>query len=308
MCIFTRFVALWVSLSSFQLIAQEEKKEEEPKVDVFVEKVQPSSVYDGIRYGGFVRSGEVQELFTPVEGHLEKVFVALGQKVEKGAKLYTFNPSVAGQLYNKQVVTAPRSGTVSFIASHDTSRYKAGETLMTISDVKKKSVRIQVTYEDMLFLKTNPPVKLKAHAGTELQKKLEGEILAISPAADSVTSTFAVDVLLLDPESVVPIGSYVEAEFQKNIRQAIVVPITALNDKRTKVFIVKDKLIEPIDVELGKYFEDTVEIKSGLEINQTLVIKYAENPKKGDLANILKPKDRTEKIDAAANPPPKSRG
>ena len=243
MYIFMRFVALWVSLSSFQLIAQEEKKEEEPKVDVFVEKVQPSSVYDGIRYGGFVRSGEVQELFTPVEGHLEKVFVALGQKVEKGAKLYTFNPSVAGQLYNKQVVTAPRSGTVSFIASHDTSRYKAGETLMTISDVKKKSVRIQVTYEDMLFLKTNPPVKLKAHAGTELQKKLEGEILAISPAADSVTSTFAVDVLLLDPESVVPIGSYVEAEFQKNIRQAIVVPITALNDKRTKVFIVKDNYI-----------------------------------------------------------------
>lgn len=179
---------------------------------------------------------------------------------------------------------------------------------MTISDVKKKSVRIQVTYEDMLFLKTNPPVQLKAHAGTSLQKKLDGEILAISPAADSITSTFAVDVLLHDPENVVPIGSYVESEFQKNIRQTIVVPITALDTKRTKVFIVKNKLIEPIDVELGKYFEDTVEIKSGLEVNQTLVTKYSENPKKGDLANILKPKDRSEKIDAATIPPPKSRG
>ena len=305
-----KFLVLMFLLSPHLSLANTaDSEKEEAKVDVFITRIKPKTVYDAVRYGGFVRSGDVQELYTPIEGHLEKVFVKLGDKVKKGDRLYSFNPSVVGQLYKKQIVRAPRAGTVSYIASHDTSRYKAGETLMTISNVKKKSVRLYVTYEDMVFLKTTPPVDLIAHGDTKHEKVFAASILAISPAANSVTSTFAVDVLLVDPADEVPVGSFVEANFKKNMRQSIVVPITALNNKRTKVFIVNEEnKIDPTEITLGKYFRETVEVTAGLKVGQTLVTKYAEKPKKGDLANVLTPKDRQEKIDAAATEKSKSRG
>lgn len=299
--------SLFLSASSS---ANEEEKKEETKVDVFVSKVKPESVHDSIKYGGFAQSDNVRELFTPVEGHLEKVYVKLGQQVKKGEKLYTINPNVAGALYQPQVMRAPTSGVVTYIITNHSTRVKKGEPIVRIAREGDVYVRIHVTYEDMVFIKESKPVvEVVAHSGSELEKKYQGEVFAISPAADPVTSSFAIDLKVENPQNQLPLGSYLEANVHKNVRQSIVIPITALNNKRDKVFVVvKDNIIESRKITLGKYFAESVEVLEGLKAGETLVTKYAERPKKGDIANIQTPKERNKKIDAAANKTDKSRG
>ena len=97
----------------------------------------------------------------------------------------------------------------------------------------------------------------------------------VSPAVDVATRSFAVEVLVPNPERRLKPGSFASAEIEVASDEALLVPASAILTFAgvTKVMVEKDGKAEERPVAIGQRLADRVEVRDGLRAGDRVVEK-----------------------------------
>ncbi|GAB3331692.1 efflux RND transporter periplasmic adaptor subunit [Marilutibacter aestuarii] len=233
--------------------------------------------------GTIADSHEVQGLLTPIEGRVARIAARfpgpvrrldanLGDQVQRGQVLAIIESNLSLGPYS---VHSPLTGVV-------TARYAsmgdiAGEdaTLMEISDLSRLWVDLHVFGRDARHLRAGAPVRVSRLDDEATQDTVLDRVLPGTATASQSTIARAV---LDNADGQWRPGTAVRARVTVSQAPAErVVPATALQsmDGREVVFVVEGDRYEARTVEVGQRDGERVEILSGVEAGETVVVEQS---------------------------------
>lgn len=148
-----------------------------------------------------------------------------------------------------------------------------GQVLATISQTEAIKFQIYVDQDTVASIKVGQAVKIK-----DSEKEVNGSIVAISGAADSITKRFLVEVT---PEkgSSFALGTVVNiiVPIEKKVATAnnIILPLSAIEigQNENSIYIVIDGVAKKKNIELFKIIGETAEIKTDLKESDLIIIE-----------------------------------
>jgi membrane fusion protein, copper/silver efflux system len=169
---------------------------------------------------------------------------------------------------------APRDGVVLERNAVDGQGFKAGDVLFRIADHSVVWVMADVAEGDLGALKPGQPVKAttRAHPG----RVFIGKVSVVYPHLMKETRTVRVRTELPNPGLALLPDMYVDVDIATGSDElAIAVPESAVIDSGTRQVVILDRgdgKFEPRDVKLGRKGDGYIEVLSGLEDGQRIVV------------------------------------
>jgi len=189
------------------------------------------------------------------------------------------------QLSRTQVV-APVSGEiVQRNAQIGSIASAAGQAMFTLVRDGELELLADIAEADLIRLAVGQTAKLRiAGSSTELT----GSVRLVEPTIDSVTRLGRARILI-DDETGVRSGMFVEAEVLVSEHESLAVPVTAVGaaSKAPTVMKVVDGVVSQIDVAVGIRDAGWVEITSGLVAGDLVVTKAGAFVRNGDQINPI---------------------
>ena len=151
---------------------------------------------------------------------------------------------------------------------------KVGSPLIKLVDADPLKLRVPVTERRLGTIKKGQPVAVKVEAFPDA---FVGEVSRVSPAVDTSTRTFAVEILVPNPTRTLKPGSFATAEIEIGREQALLVPESAVRSFAglNKVVLVRDGKAAEQQVELGERHDGMVEVRSGIAGEDVVVVSSA---------------------------------
>ncbi|WP_158795627.1 efflux RND transporter periplasmic adaptor subunit [Pedobacter sp. L105] len=184
---------------------------------------------------------------------------------------------------------SPTNGIISVKDVEQGVFVNAGAEIATIVNVSEIKVQVNLTENEVYQVKQGQHVKIT----TEVYrgKVFNGTISFVSPQADA-THSYAVEVMIdSDPQYVLHSGTFVYADFSKYTRQQVlVIPREALAEsvQNASVYVVINNRARQKTVVTGREMGDFIEILSGLNKNDVVVLSGQINLKDGTPVSISK--------------------
>jgi RND family efflux transporter MFP subunit len=147
-----------------------------------------------------------------------------------------------------------------------------GMPLFTIEDLSHVKVTLRVAERDVVGLREGSPATATIDV---LQNEVPATIDRIVPAGDPRSRTFDVRLVLDNPDGAIKSGMFARARFPKGSRPAILVPASAVVERGQLhgIYAVDDDGRAWLRwVRLGPSAGDQIEILSGLDAGQALVV------------------------------------
>jgi len=167
-------------------------------------------------------------------------------------------------------------------------RVNANQQVYTIEDFRPLLIRVFVPTSDSIKLETG----MTAEVTTEILKGrvYEGNIKLINPRIDVDTGTVKVTLEVFDDSLSLKPGMFVEARIIIGMKEnVLVIPRKAILYKQnlTYVFVLDQNQAFQREVTLGLSEEDDMEIISGLEEGETIVVVGVESLKDGQRVDVI---------------------
>jgi membrane fusion protein, copper/silver efflux system len=169
---------------------------------------------------------------------------------------------------------APRDGVVLERNAVDGQGFKAGDVLFRIADHSVVWVMADVAEGDIGALKPNQSVKVttRAHPG----RVFTGKVAVIYPHLMKETRTVRVRIELPNPDLALLPDMYADVDIATGSDDPVVaVPESAVIDSGTRQVVILDRgdgRFEPREVKLGRKGDNYVEIVSGLQAGENVVV------------------------------------
>jgi Cu(I)/Ag(I) efflux system membrane fusion protein len=169
---------------------------------------------------------------------------------------------------------APRDGVVLERNAVDGQGFKAGDVLFRIADHSVVWVMADVAEGDLGALKPGQPVKVttRAHPG----RVFAGTVSVVYPHLMKETRTVRVRVELPNPDLALLPDMYADVDIATGADEPVVaVPQSAVIDSGTRRVVIIDRgegRFEPRNVELGRKGDGYVEVVSGTEAGDNVVV------------------------------------
>lgn len=186
-------------------------------------------------------------------------------------------------------ITSPISGTVSTRTVDVGEIASNANPAFTVIDTKTVVVEVNVPDKMIVQLKKGQTVSVKISALND--KLFTGTINLISPAADSKTNSYVVDVNLDNPQNELKSGMFARvilpAEQKNNV---LTVPNEAITmeDGVAYVYTVNKNTVNKISVQIGISNDKVTEIVSGLKPGDNIITEGQIFLSDGQKVNILK--------------------
>ncbi len=184
-------------------------------------------------------------------------------------------------------ITSPMSGTVTARSVEPGSLASPGMPLMTVAQVDTVYVVLDVSETDLSRVKVGQIVTVRADAYPDTT--FRGLVREIGQAADSRTRTFKVKVGVENRGHELKPGMFARAEITAGLREnALVIPRDAVvtENGRTVVFVVADGKARARQIELGMVSGPVVEVRSGLEAGESVVVAGQTDLTDGDAVTV----------------------
>ena len=168
-----------------------------------------------------------------------------------------------------------------------------GQTVMKIVDIDQVYVELPVPEKDILYFETGQEVNIEISAGEPENcedaqagdakgqcQLLKGVIDFVSMTAETSTRTYLVKVLVQNPDHLMRPGMIVRAHLvRRELENAIAVPFFTIvdNEEGKAVFIVKEGVAHERPIQYGAFAKGLVEVRSGLELGEKLVVVGQRN-------------------------------
>lgn len=192
-------------------------------------------------------------------------------------------------------LTAPFSGVV-------TGRYNEVGDLFSMSPnadggvgilqvMQMNPLKAYVYVSEQYFPQVYMGMPVKVVAEIYPDKEFEGKVSRIAPSINPATRTFEVEITVQNPSMSLRPGMYARTIFNMGEVDGVTVQDTAVqrqtgtNDKY--VYVVKDGIVDKRFITTGRQTGDRIEVTSGLEAGETVVIAGASKLLGGMKVNVV---------------------
>jgi membrane fusion protein (multidrug efflux system) len=180
-----------------------------------------------------------------------------------------------GVSLNDGSLTSPINGILDRLNVDQGEYINPGQTVMKIVNINKIKVELPIPEKDILYFKEGQDVKIDLENTKGEKQVFSGTIDFVSITAESATRTYLVKVVVNNPNHILRPGMIVRAHLvRRNIEKAIAVPFFTIIDREDgkAVFVVEDGVARVRPIEYGIFQRGIVEIRSGLNIGDQLII------------------------------------
>jgi membrane fusion protein, multidrug efflux system len=186
----------------------------------------------------------------------------------------------AGLTLDDGSLSSPISGTLNQLNVDKGEYINPGQVVMKIVNIDKVKVELPVPEKDILYFEEGQHVVLELEQRNGETRTFTGVIEFVSLTADPTTRTYTVKVLVENPEHILRPGMIVRAQLvRRQLEAAIAVPFFCIIDREDgkAVFVVEDGVAHVRSIEYGIFQRGIVEIRSGLNVGDRLVIVGQRN-------------------------------
>ncbi|WP_147820111.1 efflux RND transporter periplasmic adaptor subunit [Salidesulfovibrio onnuriiensis] len=194
-------------------------------------------------------------------------------KAETELKVAENNLREAEVNFRQGQIIAPVDGIINDLAVDPGEYVSAGDKVVELVDVKTIRINVDAPEMDVRYLKKGDPVSVTIDAWSD--GAWQGVVDFVAYKADSATNTFKTRVVVQNQDCRIRPGMLARATFQRrNIEAAVTAPLFALQDRGGEriLFVEKDGVAQARSVEIGVISGDTVQILSGLESGENLIV------------------------------------
>jgi membrane fusion protein (multidrug efflux system) len=176
--------------------------------------------------------------------------------------------------YNHGFPRSPITGIVNHLYLDVGEYADIGKPIADIVNIDKIKINVRVPELDVRFMKKGQQTSVKIDAFPE--RTLIGTVDFVSFKADPATKTFLVRSIIDNPDHDIRPGMIGRVAFVRRvISDAVVAPLFTLVDKGGEriVFVEKDGVAESRTISIGVIEGDRVQITSGLNAGDHLIVK-----------------------------------
>jgi RND family efflux transporter MFP subunit len=147
---------------------------------------------------------------------------------------------------------------------------QVGAPLLRLVDSDPLKLRVLITERRLGAVQKGQRVTVSVEA---FSASFDGEVARVSPAVDTATRSFSVEVLVPNRDRTLKPGSFATASIEIGTETALVIPETAVLTFAglSKVVLVRDGKVAEQIIELGENTDGTVEVRSGLTVEDVIV-------------------------------------
>ena len=188
----------------------------------------------------------------------------------------------------KTTIVAPFSGRVTARMTQLGQHVRPGDELFQVTDFDPLIARIYLPERDVLGLEEGRSVQIRLDASERVS--FAGRIRQISPVVDTSTGTVKVTVEATEPPTQVRPGSFVTVNIVRETRpEALLLPREAVLRELQKahVFVASNDVAEKRAVTLGLEEGDFIEVTSGVEVGDQVIVAGQGGLKDGSAVKIL---------------------
>ncbi len=186
-------------------------------------------------------------------------------------------------------IYAPTSGVLNKIPVEEGEYISPGTPVAEIVDNDTVKVAADIPERDISFFTKGG--KAEIHSDFKDQEKvMQGEITFISAIADNLTRSTRIEITLPNEEKCLHSGQIVNVVLTRQIlKNVIMVPLAAVIplENGNAVYIANSTTAKRHDVEIGIIKGDKVQIKSGLQENEHLIISGHRFVVSGQSVNVV---------------------
>jgi RND family efflux transporter MFP subunit len=190
----------------------------------------------------------------------------------------------------KMHIKAPFSGVLVDLPYYTpTGKVSANSLMFKLMDYSKLYLEINLAEKDLAFVKPNQKVKITNY--TIPEDTLSGIVSQISPAINADTRSFKTVINISNSKLLMRPGMFAKGEIiVASADSAIVIPRNVILAKQrgNTVFVVDKGLAQERVITFGLENPDKVQVISGLEKNDRLVIKGFETLRNRSKVKVIK--------------------
>ncbi len=236
--------------------------------------VEKTELQEYLTMNGNVQAGNTISVYPEIGGKIIKVYVTLGSEVKRGQKIAEIDPSSPGSYYQSSPVYAPISGTITSLPLTVGTSVTSSTAVATIGEINFLQIKANVPERDIAVLKTNlkADVSLVAYKG----EVFHAHVISVSPIVDETSRTKELYFAFDESDSRVNAGMYAKVKLYTTLHQdVIVIPYDSVlnqNDQNYVFVINEDSTVSVRNVELGVNVDGMVEVLSGLQEGEKIVV------------------------------------
>jgi len=202
------------------------------------------------------------------------------------------------------VIVSPIDGVVAARFADPGEMASPAQPLLTVVDIAEVDVVVNVPESDINILAVGQsvPVQVAAAGTTEENQRFTGKITSLAPAADSKSKLFPVKISIPNPKNRLKPGMFAEVQLTIAERNNVVrVPVDVLQEKEGHkiVYVLEKDKARERKVDIGLAGVDYVEIKSGLNPGEKIIVVGQEFLVDGTKVSVSTGKESGTKKGAA---------
>ena len=208
----------------------------------------------------------------------------------------------AKEQYENSFIKAPFNGTVAAVYVENNQTLTMGQPVIQLVSSSKMKSKINLTGDDIHNVKLGQTVQIKFP--TIPDETFSGKVEKINTAIDQMSKSLEVEITFLTKDDRIKSGMFGEFFIEtKKITNGLVIPEsslipqteikvnreTGLQNTFTKyfLFVIKDNKAVMTEVHTGISNDGLIEIKSGLNIGDSVVIVGQNIVKEGQTVNVI---------------------
>ncbi|MEI7904263.1 MAG: efflux RND transporter periplasmic adaptor subunit [Candidatus Firestonebacteria bacterium] len=253
-----------------------------PQVEVKVKEVKKGDIIEKLAEVGKLEPVSSVKVKSNVTGTVKKLLVDDGTQVKSGQLLAVILPGREAEKYLASEVRAAASGVIiekaveeGDMVTSGLSEYSGGSVIMSIADMSKMLVKVDINEVDISKVKVGLPAKIRVEAYSK--KEFMGKVTKISPMAklstDGKINVFKTEVEVTTKTTELRPGMKTVVEIKLDERKdVIIMPIEAVfeeKDPETEIneqviYILKpDGKYERRGVKVGLFDDNNIEVLEG---------------------------------------------
>ncbi|MDR3302560.1 MAG: efflux RND transporter periplasmic adaptor subunit [Spirochaetaceae bacterium] len=239
-------------------------------------------ISDYIELSGDLIAGSTVDVYSEAaKGKVSRVYVSVGSRVGRGARIALIDPSQPGMTYVEHIVYAPIAGTITDLP------IKVGMTISQTTSLAKISggggLEVQLYVPERYISKISNGLACQISLDAYPGELFRGKIDEISPTVDVASRTEMIKVNVDNSSSRLKVGMFAKVKIiTENKSDIVQIPAAAIVQREGKnvVFVAtpdntdsRYSIARQIEVTPGIIIDSAAEIQSGLESGDQIVTK-----------------------------------
>ena len=225
------FIAVF--LTAFVLFGckKEEKKDskaaEGPVFAVNTILAVQGPIQDYLSFSGDIVAGSTIDVLPEAAGKVTEIYVSVGQRVSRGARIAAVDPSRPGMTFRQNIATTPISGTVVMIPAQVGMTVSQAVPLARIAGGGGLEIKLNIAERFISRMALNQPCEITLDAWPG--ETFKGSVSEVAPTVDLASRTMEVRVNVSDTSSKLKPGMFAKVRVITERKNNIVkIPASAV--------------------------------------------------------------------------------